>query len=287
MDRFDPKVDYVFKKLFGSEENKDILISFLNAALRLKDTEKISEIEILNPFINKEILTDKTSILDVKARTSASVQINIEIQLFNKYNMGKRTLYYWSKLYTSQLQSGQDYTELKKAIAINIINFSYLPTDSYHSIFELREIASGVKLTDDLQIHFLELPKLKNHRADTDDVLVKWMLFLKGVNDETMEAISMGEPAIKKALNVLDILSKDKEAKELYEIREKSLHDQISSLTGAREEGRQEGIEEGREEGKKQEKIEMAKKLLKSGSDISFISMVTGLDASEIDTLSI
>lgn len=114
MTEIDPKVDFIFKLIFGNEENTDILLSFLNSILKLEGMNRIDIIEILNPFIRRELLEDKTSILDIKAKTAIGELINIEIQLFNKYNMDKRSLYYWSKLYSGQLAIGKDYKELKK-----------------------------------------------------------------------------------------------------------------------------------------------------------------------------
>ena len=93
----DPKMDFVFKNIFGSEKNSKILISFLNATLKPKDL--ITSVEIKNTDLNKGYIEDKFSRLDVKATTSNEEIINIEIQLKNEYNMIKRSLYYWSKIY--------------------------------------------------------------------------------------------------------------------------------------------------------------------------------------------
>ena len=97
----DPKMDFVFKNIFGSEKHPNILISFLNATLKPKDL--ITAVEIKNTDLNKGYIEDKFSRLDVKATTSNNEIINIEIQLKNEYNMIKRSLFYWSKLYSEQL----------------------------------------------------------------------------------------------------------------------------------------------------------------------------------------
>ncbi len=83
MDLLDPKVDFVFKRIFGSEENKDVLLRFLNDAL----TESVTSISLVNPYIDKDALEDKQSVLDIKAVTAKGEQINIEIQLSNKQDM--------------------------------------------------------------------------------------------------------------------------------------------------------------------------------------------------------
>lgn len=84
LDRLDPKVDFVFKRIFGVEENKDVLLDFLNVALRESEPRPITDIQILNPYIDKNALHDKLSILDIHARTADGKQVNIEIQLKGK-----------------------------------------------------------------------------------------------------------------------------------------------------------------------------------------------------------
>ena len=105
-----PKVDFVFKKIFGSS----VLISFLNATLKTK--KEIVSVDLKNTDIEKEYIKDKFSRLDVKATTSNEEVINIEIQLSNEYNMTKRTLYYWSKLYEEQMEQSDNYRKLSRTV---------------------------------------------------------------------------------------------------------------------------------------------------------------------------
>lgn len=127
----DPKIDFVFKNIFGSNKHPKALISFLNATLKQKDL--ITSVEIKNTDLEKHFLDDKFSGLDVKAKTSDNEIINIEIQLKNEYNMIKRSLYYWSKLYEEQLGEGDNYSSLKRTVCINIFNFKYLKNDRFHN----------------------------------------------------------------------------------------------------------------------------------------------------------
>ncbi|MCM3079630.1 Rpn family recombination-promoting nuclease/putative transposase [Brevibacillus invocatus] len=127
--------------------------------------------------------------------------------------MEKRSLYYWAKMYEGQLAEGEPYRNLKKTV-------TYLPSKSYHSVFRLREDAEKFILTDNLEIHFLELPKLGFEQQKTSDLLVKWLLFLKAESETKLEELAMSEPTIRKAINVLEFLSQDKEARKLYEMRE-------------------------------------------------------------------
>ena len=101
MDRLKVKNDFIFQKLFGQNEHKEILISFLNAVLALEAEQKLTDIEIIeNTRLRKDHIDDKLGILDICARTTTGEQFNIEIQLINQYNMDQRTLFYWSKLFS-------------------------------------------------------------------------------------------------------------------------------------------------------------------------------------------
>ena len=223
----DPKVDFVFKNIFGSPNHPEILISFLNATLKPK--KKIVSVDIKKTDIEKQYIEDKYSRLDVKATTSNDEIINIEIQLKNENNMVKRSLYYLSKMYEEQLNEKEDYSKLARTVCINILNFKYLKTDKFHTGYRFKEIESNEELTDIMEVHFIEIPKLQDS-SDEKDMLVAWTEFLKDPESE----------------------------KELYDMRANSLRDKISELNAAK----REGIEEVARNMKKNElSIEMISKL--------------------------
>ena len=294
----DPKMDFVFKNIFGSEKHPNILISFLNATLKPKDL--ITAVEIKNTDLNKGYIEDKFSRLDVKATTSNNEIINIEIQLKNEYNMIKRSLFYWSKLYSEQLNEGEDYSVLKRTICINILNFKYLKTRKFHSGYRLKEIYSNEELTDVAEIHFIEIPKLEEG-TDEKDMLVAWIEFLKNPESEKVRSLEMSIDEIREAKDELIRMSNDDTQRELYEMRSKTLKDKISALNEAErkgiKKGRQEGIKEGLQkgiqeglqkgiqEGEKSKAIEIAKSLINIGLDKETISKSTGLDLNEIEKL--
>ena len=294
----DPKMDFVFKNIFGSEKHPNILISFLNATLKPKDL--ITAVEIKNTDLNKGYIEDKFSRLDVKATTSNNEIINIEIQLKNEYNMIKRSLFYWSKLYSEQLNEGEDYSVLKRTICINILNFKYLKTRKFHSGYRLKEIYSIEELTDVVEIHFIEIPKLEEG-TDEKDMLVAWIEFLKNPESEKVRSLEMSIDEIREAKDELIRMSNDDTQRELYEMRAKTLKDKISALNEAErkgiKKGRQEGIKEGLQkgiqeglqkgiqEGEKSKAIEIAKSLINIGLDKETISKSTGLDLNEIEKL--
>ena len=292
----DPKMDFVFKNIFGSEKNSKILISFLNATLKPKDL--ITSVEIKNTDLNKGYIEDKFSRLDVKATTSNEEIINIEIQLKNEYNMIKRSLYYWSKLYSEQLNEGEDYSILKRTICINILNFKYLKTRKFHSSYRLKEIYSNEELTDVAEIHFIEIPKLEEgtdkleEGTDEKDMLANWIEFLKDPESEKVRSLEMTIVEIRQAKDELIRMSNDDTQRELYEMRAKTLKDKISALNEAErkgikkgmEKGIKKGKEEGIKEGEKNKAIEIAKSLL-DVLDVETIALKTGLSIDEINEL--
>ncbi len=273
----DPKVDFVFKNIFGSEKNPQILISFLNATL--KPVEKISKVEIKGVDIEKHFIEDKYSRLDIKAITDKNEIINVEIQLKNEHNMIKRSMYYLSKMYEEQLAEGEDYSKLERTVCINILNFKYLKTDKFHTGYRLKEIESNEELTDIIEMHFIEIPKLKDD-SDEKDMLVAWTEFLKDPESEKVRNLEMSIKEIREAKDELIKMSNNSKQREIYEMRAKILKDKVSALNKVREEG----IEQGIKEGQYKEKINIAKKLLDI-LDNETIAIKTGLTIDKIQKL--
>ena len=245
-----PKIDFVLKKIFGSEEHPEILISFLNAVLKPK--KPIVSVEIKNLDLEKEYIEDKFSRLDVKALTSNKEIINIEIQLKNEYNMIQRSLYYWSKLYEEQLSEGDRYDKLSRTVCINILDFKYLKNDRFHNGYRLKEIETNEELTNLQEIHFIEIPKLKRFESTEEivDLLEGWVEFLRDPESEVIRKLEMSNKEIREAKDELYRLSRNSKERELYYLREKSLRDEISALANAKEKGLKEGLKQGLFEGK-------------------------------------
>ena len=270
-----PQIDFVFKKIFGTEKNKPILINFLNAVI--KPTTPIKDVEIKNNDIDKDFIEDKFSRLDVKATTSNKEHINIEIQVKNEYNMIQRTLYYWSKMYSEQIQNRDNYSKLERTVCINILNFKYLKNDKYHNSYRLKEITSNEELTDLQEIHFIELPKFNEignkeyvENVEEMDALEKWLEFLVEPESNTVRQLELSNEEIKLAKSELYRLSMDSKERDQYNMREKAIYDRISALENSRENGIKEGIEK------------VVKESLSQGLEISLISKITGLNEEEI-----
>ena len=270
-----PQIDFVFKKIFGTEKNKPILINFLNAVI--KPTTPIKDVEIKNNDIDKDFIEDKFSRLDVKATTSNKEHINIEIQVKNEYNMIQRTLYYWSKMYSEQIQNRDNYSKLERTVCINILNFKYLKNDKYHNAYRLKELTSNEELTDLQEIHFIELPKFNEignkeyvENVEKMDALEKWLEFLVEPESNTVRQLELSNEEIKLAKSELYRLSMDSNEREQYNMREKAIYDRISALENAEAKG------------KIERELELIKESLNQGLEISLISKITGLSEEEI-----
>ena len=288
-----PKMDFVFKRIFGNENHPNVLISFLNAVLNPVDP--IQSVELKDTTIEKSHLEDKYSRLDVKAMTNKGEHINIEIQLKDEYNMIKRSLYYWSKLYEGQLENGENYQKLSRTICINLLDFNLLNHDKFHSVYRLKDCETNEELTDVMELHFIELKKIKDvqHAEEVKTKLEAWLYFINQPDSELVQELEKIEVDIKEAKAELIRLSGDRKERERYEKRRESRLNEVSALSYAEEKGIQKGIEQGvkqgleqgvkqgLEQGAKQEKIEIAKNLLDILDDET-ISLKTGLSIEEV-----
>lgn len=242
MRKVKPLNDFIFKKIFGEKGNEDILIAFINAVLKRTKKEQIVEVEIIdNKQLTKELILDKTGIIDVRAKTSKGENIDIEVQLTDQGNMDKRTLFYWGKMYLENIKQGQDYASLEKVITINILDFEFLGTESYQSSFHLWEdIEKDYMLTDVVEIHFLELPKFrkKKDKDYRENAIERWLMFLeKDTPETTLKELMSLDTAIEKAEQKIEYLSSDEETMRIYYERERSLHERANMISSAEERG--------------------------------------------------
>lgn len=274
MERLKPLNDFIFKKLFGEKGDEKILLSFLNAILKRTHKEKLIDVKIIeNKELSKELINDKTGRIDVRAVTTKGEQIDIEVQLTDQGNMDKRTLFYWGKLYLEGIKKGEDYEKLSKVITINLLDFDFLDTKSYHSSFHLWEDIERTLLTDLVEIHFIELPKFRRieNKNYNEEELHRWLTFLeKDISTELLIKLINMEPAIKMAEEKLEYLSSNPETIALYKAREESLHERANMINTA----------------EKRNSIKIAKNLLSLGIDKNIIVESTGLSLDEINKLS-
>ena len=185
--RIDPKIDYAFKCLFGSEQRKHLLIALLKAVLQIE----IADVAILNPYNDKESEDDKISILDVKAKLGDGTFINVEMQVTLSANYAERSLYYWSSLYVEQLGERSEYTALARTVAIHIIDDVLFPeVPAYHVEFAICSVNDPtVRLTDRFALHTIELPKMNLQAESLSSELDGWCYFLRHAEDMDLETL--------------------------------------------------------------------------------------------------
>lgn len=259
--RLDPKLDIVFWMLFGAEQNRELLISLLNAVLQPSDPIEWVELQHAQP--ERLAVDDKSIVLDVRARLANGEQIDVEMQSQRRPALRPRALYYWARLYVGQLQRGSAYTDLRRCVVIWIANFNELPKLRFHSVFGLRDAEGGPPLTDHLELHLIELPPLREAQDRNDEpIRCAWARFLTATADEDFEALATENPVLKQAKDVLDRLSADPHARVQAEQREMALISSELDLSTARREGIAVGVEQGVELGRTQGKAEFLQELL-------------------------
>jgi len=244
----DPKVDYAFKWLFGNEKRPQPPMHLLNAVLSHEGQEPVVEIRILNPFTERMGMDDKLSILDIKARDQLGRQFNAEMQMIVPVGLRQRFLYYWAKLYTEQLQSGEDYRLLNPTMSLCFVDGVVFPdSPGYHHVFRLVDTAQDITLTEDLVIHVFELPKFDLAADQLTTPLEVWLYFLRHGDQLDPGALpaALNTPEIQEAVEVLTLLTQDYMQKEIYEGRLKARRDAQTMLNVMAE--TREALEETRE----------------------------------------
>lgn len=232
----DPKLDVVFKLLFSQERNRRLLASLLTAVL--EPDEPITDITVQNPEIPKLAALDKGVVLDMRVRLGESHQINVEMQSRNEASFQKRALFYWARLYTSQLARGSGYDELLPTVSVIVQNFTTLPTERYRSRFRLLEMEEHWPLTGDLTFHVLELPKLPRAPSPAAPLaLWKWAKFFTATTPADLEQLAMNDPVFDEAKRALEELSADPVARELARERELWAYNYETELRHARKQG--------------------------------------------------
>jgi predicted transposase/invertase (TIGR01784 family) len=286
MQFINPKTDFAFKKIFGSEQSHDVLISFLNAIL-YNGKPTITQLIILNPYLAPRIRGVKETYLDVRATLDNETTVIIEMQVLNVEGFEKRVLYNAAKTYSTQLNVGQDYVLLNPVIALTITDFEMFPEiDQLTSRFILKERDFLIDYPIyDLELVFVELPKFDKAIADLETLADKWLYFLKNARQLEVVPESMNlVPEIKQAFEFAKQGNLTREELDDLEHQEIFIHDQRNAVIKALNQGLEQGLAQGLEQGKMEAKLEMARKLLDL-LDNDAISRATGLSLQEIVNL--
>lgn len=269
----DVKNDVAFRKIFGSDKKKVILISFLNAVLDLDGQDKIKSVTLVDPFQLPRIRGEKASIIDVRAKDERNRSFIIEMQVAERDGFGKRVQFYSSKEYASQIDRGDDYTLLKPVYFIGILNFKFFPGDNYFSKHITVDEETGVCTLDDIKFRFIELPKFKKKEHELTTVIDKWTYFIKKADK----------------LEVIPENVDDKGLLAAYEEAQKHnwSKDEYDAYIYA---GMREQDEKGREtaaekRGQKSEKYKVAIRCLKNNMPSELTAQIAGLTIEEVKSI--
>jgi predicted transposase/invertase (TIGR01784 family) len=254
MDRLKILNDYAFSKAMGEKGDEPQLTAFLNAVLQRTGKNTIETVEIIEGRdLPAEIAGDKAAKLDVLAKLADGSRINIEVQLKNEHNFDKRTLYYWSKLYIKDFKGGGKYQDLKPVIAINIVDFGYIPVEDFHTSFHLWEDRrKDIQLSDVCEIHFLDIAKYRLLKAKNPadfnlaDPLNRWLIYFdERSSPELIQEVLQMDAAIQLVQDKMEMIARDPALLRTYEQYEKAESDWNSGIYDARQEGEQKGRQEG------------------------------------------
>jgi len=272
-----PTNDFVFQLLFGSEENKGMLISLISAILQIT----IKSLKLLPREIPRSAEELKSAVLDITAELNDKTRIDVEMQVSFRPEYIDRALFYWADFFTVQLKKSEQHYKLKKTISISIVNGAKNFFPHAHSTYVLTEKQGNPHhvLTEKIEFHIIDLKRIHEIIKNEDNkMFVLWMKFFTTDKREEMELLAKEHKCIEEAYKRLDYISQDEVLRAAAVAREKFLWDFEVAKQAEREEGREEGRKEGREEGR----IESAKKLIANGMDPKAICEMLGISESDL-----
>ena len=281
----DVKNDIAFRKIFGNEKKKVILISFLNAVLGLEGQNRVKEVILLNPFQLPRIAGEKSSIIDVRATDERGVTFIVEMQVAEPAGFDKRVLYYTSKDYAGQINIGDEYPKLRPVYFIGVLDFNYFSGKNYLSSHLIIDEETGECVFKDLKFRFIELPKFNKNAHELKNIIDKWTYFIKNADELEVMPSDVDDEGLKEAYEEAAQHNWSREDKHSWEKEELEAYD-YAAMREQDERGKME-LAEKRAEKRAEErvKMEMAKKMKNEGYDNSIISRLTGLSQNEIESL--
>jgi predicted transposase/invertase (TIGR01784 family) len=273
----DPKNDVAFKRVFGTEKHKDILIHFLNDMLGFSKEKKIKKISFLKAAQDPDIASKKQSIVDVLCTDEKGIQYIVEMQVANTRGFEKRAQYYAAKAYASQMNSGDPYHQLKEIIFLAITDFVMFPEKkdykSDHVILDKNSLSHDLK---DFYFCFLELPKFNKTIDELQTIVEKWAYFFKyatHTKESDVDKITGSDEVIRQAYEVLNRFSWSSEDFHVYEQEKKRELDGKAILLHAEMKGEAKAT------------LDIAKRMLKRGLNIKDIVEITKLSKKEIHSI--
>ncbi|MBA2369885.1 MAG: Rpn family recombination-promoting nuclease/putative transposase [Candidatus Protochlamydia sp.] len=273
-----PKNDFAFKKIFGTERNKDILIHFLNDMLMFKNNGHIVDISFLKTIQDPETASKKTSIVDILCTDQSKNTYIVEMQVVKEKGFEKRAQYYASKAYISQANIGEEYYNLKEIIFLAISDFIMFPNKkdykSDHVILDMKNHDHDLK---DFSFTFLELPKFNKDINQLSTMIDKWAYFFKHAektSEENLQKLVGNDQIIERAFKELNRFS--------WNDAELLTYDQEAKYEGVRRAQIDYAKDEGRIEGRIEERAEIAKNLINEGVPLQLVEKVSKLSATDV-----
>ncbi len=281
-----PFTDFGFKKLFGTEFNKDLLIDFLNQVLG--EREHIHELSYLNTEVQGRSLVDRKAVFDLFCENERGDKFIIELQNVRQKFFKDRSIYYSSLLQQDQAPKGGgwDY-RLKAVYTIGILNFTFPDHQDgrYVREIQLMDMETHEIFYDKLTFIYLEIPNFRKREEELESHFDKWMYVLQNLSRLQDRPRALQEKIFKRLFSAAEIAKLNPQEMKAYDESLKVLWDNYSIIETAKEEGRKEGREEGREKGRVERDIEIAKEMKQEGLPIAQISRFTGLNKQKIKKL--
>lgn len=272
--------DIAFRKIFGNENKKISLISFLNAVIILPDNVKITDVTILNPYQLPKLSGGKITIVDVKATDQNKNTFIVEMQIPELDQFDKRILYYTSQSYVDQIISGDDYHKLNPAYFIGILEFKISKNPNYLNRHRVLDVETGENIIRDMEFNFIELPKFNLELSELKTNIEQWVYFLK--NAKNLEVIPANiDEGLKEAYTEADKHNWTKEELNEYNKILIKKRDDIGKLEFAVKKAVEKAVKIAEKKGAKK----IAKKLKENGVNIKIIIKSTGLSKEEIEKL--
>jgi predicted transposase/invertase (TIGR01784 family) len=280
----DPKNDLAFKRIFGSEKNKEILIHFLNDVFGLK-AHPITEVSFLKTNHDPAIASQRSSLVDILCTDSIGHHFIVEMQVAHEPGFEKRAQYYAAKTYIQQREKGIDYKDLKQVTFLAITDFILFPESKrYLSHHHIMDVETHERHLKDFSFSFLELPKFKKTKNNLKSMTDKWAYFFKYAHrtkEEELEDIVGTDFIIRKAYEELNRYAWSSEELRIYESIDMKQSADRAILEGKYKEGIEKGIEKGIGIGQ----LNVAKIMLSEGVALKTIAKWTGLSIDEIKKL--
>jgi predicted transposase/invertase (TIGR01784 family) len=270
----DIKNDIAFRKIFGNENRKEVLISFLNAVLLLKENNRIVDVDILTPYQLPEIKGGKVTIVDVKARDQNNKTYIVEMQVAEVDGFDKRVLYYASKSYSSQIQGADEYEKLNPIYFIGILDFVVTQNQSYLNRHRIIDSETGENYLKDIEFNFIELPKFTKKETELETIVDQWVYFIKNAKNLEVIPENLKDEGLRFAYQDADKHNWTQAELEAYDYVLMREQDDRGRLTFAT-----------RKEKERVQK-EIARKFLKSGSTIELVAQNTGLTVEQVKRIS-